>query len=87
MISRNWDKSPETEKDTRFHDLRASGWRGPIDQDTRRQRHTMNDEYWNRYGDCPEFRCMARSGEPCIDLRRWPIHYEDHQWRHPVDFQ
>jgi hypothetical protein len=31
--SRNWDGSPETEKDSKFHDLRASGWRGPIDQD------------------------------------------------------
>jgi hypothetical protein len=33
MGSRNWDKSPETSKDTKFHDLRASGYRGPIDQD------------------------------------------------------
>ncbi len=31
--SRNWDKSPETEKDKRFHDLRDSGYTGPIDQD------------------------------------------------------
>jgi len=34
--SRNWDRSPETDKDKRFHDLRASGYRGPIDQDGRR---------------------------------------------------
>lgn len=33
--SRNWDRSPETEKDSRFHDLRASGYTGPIDQDGR----------------------------------------------------
>ncbi|GAA3068520.1 hypothetical protein GCM10010464_35910 [Pseudonocardia yunnanensis] len=33
MTSRNWDKSPETEKDSKFHDLRDSGYRGPIDQD------------------------------------------------------
>ena len=32
-MSRNWDRSPETEKDAHFHDLRESGWRGPIDQD------------------------------------------------------
>lgn len=31
--SRNWDRSPETPADTRFHDLRAEGWRGPVDQD------------------------------------------------------
>jgi len=31
--SRNWDRSPETEAETRFHDLRASGYTGPIDQD------------------------------------------------------
>jgi hypothetical protein len=31
--SRNWDRSPETPKDKKFHDLRASGYRGPIDQD------------------------------------------------------
>jgi hypothetical protein len=31
--SRNWDGSPESEFDTRFHDLRDSGYRGPIDQD------------------------------------------------------
>jgi hypothetical protein len=33
MASRNWDKSPETPKDKKFHDLRASGYKGPIDQD------------------------------------------------------
>jgi len=33
MASRNWDKSPESEKDSKFHDLRDSGYRGPIDQD------------------------------------------------------
>lgn len=32
-MSRNWDKSSETDRDSRFHDLRESGWRGPIDQD------------------------------------------------------
>lgn len=31
--SRRWDKEPESEKDTRFFDLRDSGFRGPIDQD------------------------------------------------------
>lgn len=31
--SRNWDGSPESAKDKKFHDLRASGYRGPIDQD------------------------------------------------------
>jgi hypothetical protein len=24
--SRNWDNSPETDRDSRFHDLRESGW-------------------------------------------------------------
>lgn len=33
MSSRNWDRSPETEKDAKFHDLRDSGFKGPIDQD------------------------------------------------------
>jgi len=33
MPSRNWDRSPETEADKRFHDLRESGFAGPIDQD------------------------------------------------------
>ena len=33
MTSRNWDRSPETAADTRFHDLRESGFTGPIDQD------------------------------------------------------
>jgi hypothetical protein len=31
--SRRLDKAPETPADTRFFDLRASGYRGPIDQD------------------------------------------------------
>ena len=31
--SRNWDRSPETAAESRFHDLRASGYTGPIDQD------------------------------------------------------
>lgn len=34
--SRNWDRSPETDTDRRFHDLRDSGYTGytgPIDQD------------------------------------------------------
>ncbi|HWO61423.1 MAG TPA: hypothetical protein VNO31_15445 [Umezawaea sp.] len=31
--TRTWDGSPETEADTRFFDLRASGYTGPIDQD------------------------------------------------------
>lgn len=30
--SRNWDRSPESAKDKKFHDLRASGYKGPIDQ-------------------------------------------------------
>lgn len=34
--SRNWDRSPETPKDEWFHDLRASGYNGPIDQDGRK---------------------------------------------------
>ncbi|CAM06180.1 hypothetical protein A8924_7410 [Saccharopolyspora erythraea NRRL 2338] len=33
LRSRNWDRSPETEGDRRFHDLRDSGYTGPIDQD------------------------------------------------------
>lgn len=33
MASRNWDRSPETPAETRFHDLRESGFTGPIDQD------------------------------------------------------
>lgn len=33
MASRNWDKSPEAPGDKKFHDLRASGYTGPIDQD------------------------------------------------------
>lgn len=33
MQSRNWDRSPETDQDKRFHDLRDSGYTGPIDQD------------------------------------------------------
>jgi hypothetical protein len=32
-MSRNWDGSKESEKDSRFHDLRESGYKGPIDQD------------------------------------------------------
>jgi hypothetical protein len=31
--SRRFDNKPETAADTRFFDLRASGYRGPIDQD------------------------------------------------------
>lgn len=31
--SRRWDGQPETERDTRFFNLRESGYRGPIDQD------------------------------------------------------
>lgn len=31
--SRTWDRSPETEVDTRFFDLRGSGYTGPVDQD------------------------------------------------------
>lgn len=31
--SRNWDGSPETERDTRLHDLRDSGYTGPVNQD------------------------------------------------------
>jgi hypothetical protein len=30
---RTWDGKPETEADTRFFDLRESGYTGPIDQD------------------------------------------------------
>lgn len=36
MKSRNWDRSPETEKDSRFHDLRESGYTGWIDQNGRK---------------------------------------------------
>jgi hypothetical protein len=32
--SRRWDGEPETEADTRFFDLRESGYTGPIDQDS-----------------------------------------------------
>jgi hypothetical protein len=31
--SRRWDRLPESERDTRFFDLRESGYRGPLDQD------------------------------------------------------
>lgn len=31
--SRSWDGSPETERDTRFFDLRESGYAGWINQD------------------------------------------------------
>lgn len=31
--SRCWDGKPETAAETRFFDLRESGYRGPIDQD------------------------------------------------------
>jgi hypothetical protein len=31
--SRRWDREPETDTDTRFFDLRESGYRGWIDQD------------------------------------------------------
>lgn len=30
---RNFDGTPENDRDRRFHDLRDSGYRGPIDQD------------------------------------------------------
>lgn len=33
MASRNWDRSPESAKDKKAHDLRDSGYKGPIDQD------------------------------------------------------
>jgi hypothetical protein len=32
-LTRRFDGQPETERDTRFFDLRESGWGGPIDQD------------------------------------------------------
>ena len=31
--TRRWDGEPETDADTRFFDLRESGYTGPIDQD------------------------------------------------------
>jgi hypothetical protein len=31
--SRNYDGTPETPRQTRFYDLRESGYRGPINQD------------------------------------------------------
>ncbi|KDN23218.1 hypothetical protein [Amycolatopsis rifamycinica] len=34
--SRRFDGKPETAADTRFFDLRESGYRGPIDQDGHR---------------------------------------------------
>lgn len=43
--SRNWDKSPETPADARFHDLRESGWTGWIDQDG----HAMTDEQHDQW--------------------------------------
>lgn len=30
-MTRRWDGQLETEADTRFHDLRNSGWTGPVD--------------------------------------------------------
>ena len=33
MSTRRADGKPETESDTRFFDLRADGYTGPIDQD------------------------------------------------------
>jgi hypothetical protein len=32
MGSRRWDKKPETEVDTKFFDLRESGYKGPINE-------------------------------------------------------
>ena len=32
-LTRRFDGQPETDRDTRFFDLRESGWGGPIDQD------------------------------------------------------
>jgi hypothetical protein len=32
-LTRRFDGKPETERDTRFFDLRESGWTGGIDQD------------------------------------------------------
>ncbi|MEU4239774.1 hypothetical protein [Actinoplanes sp. NPDC026619] len=34
MTSRNWDRSPETPVEKRFHDLRGAGYTGPFDWDT-----------------------------------------------------
>lgn len=31
--TRRWDGEPETDADSRFFDLRESGYTGPIDQD------------------------------------------------------
>lgn len=31
--SRRWDGEPETKADKKFFDLRASGYKGPIDRD------------------------------------------------------
>ena len=33
MTSRRFDRKPETPSDTKFFDLRESGYTGPIDQD------------------------------------------------------
>jgi hypothetical protein len=49
MASRNWDKSPETEKDSRFHDLRDSGHKGPIDQDGKAMTPAEHREWMDKH--------------------------------------
>ncbi len=53
--SRRWDRGPETERDTRFFDLRESGYDGWIDQDGRAV----------TCPSCGSSSCTAGLTEPC----------------------
>jgi hypothetical protein len=33
----------------------------------------MSGQHWNVFGNCPT--CRARPGEPCRDMRTFPINY------------
>lgn len=54
-MSRAWDGAPETPAETRFFDLRESGYTGWIDQD----RHTVSCPR------CGNASCTADLTEPC----------------------
>lgn len=41
-MSRNWDRSPESERDKKLHDLRDSGYTGPVDQDGNKDTTSSN---------------------------------------------
>jgi len=54
-FSRRWDGEPETERDTRFFDLRESGYTGWINEDGRAV----------ACPSCGSSRCTADLTEPC----------------------